>query len=87
MVAAVDPVAEAAPGLVAVAVVAQVPAIPNLAGTAPSLMKTLPINEELFESLWWWNNRPLKGTPYGFVFISKNPDRHCGKSCTERRWL
>jgi integrase len=35
----------------------------------------LPMTEELYDSLmWWWNNRPIKDTPYVFVIDDKrNP--------------
>lgn len=43
----------------------------------------LPMNEELFQDLWsWWNNRPIKDTPYVFVSTS---NRHYGKKFTTRR--
>jgi integrase len=43
----------------------------------------LPMNDELYEELWWWwKNRPIKDTPHVFVSTC---NRHYGKPFTTRR--
>ncbi|MGO9568104.1 MAG: tyrosine-type recombinase/integrase [Desulfomonilaceae bacterium] len=43
----------------------------------------LPMNEELYRELWsWWQNRPIKDSPYVFVSTS---NRHHGNPFTSRR--
>ena len=45
----------------------------------------LPMNSELYSELkWWWNNRPVKESPY--VFCVSNPNHESfGKPFTQRR--
>jgi integrase len=48
----------------------------------------LPMNDELYESLWWWwNRRPIKDSPYVFPSTRKAPGSHYGGQYVERRWF
>ena len=50
--------------------------------------ESLPMSDELYKELWWWfQNRPLKDSPYVFPSTSRRPGHHFGGQYVERRWF